>query len=610
MAEAERIGAGARRGVRRDHRRPPSARGAPPVRVAGLRRDRRRLPAQEALTRARRRQRVVPAAPTARRGAGVLLDLPWERPLADWSRGRRSSSASCPVGPSRHLVRFLVVDEPHVRAQGGAARRRPHRVRRPAPPRGARPAGGHRGRPRRVARSASRPSSMTEYLAYSIQYRRLLMRFPLGPGPYRDRLLDAMAWLLVDLHRAGVFWGDCSLANTLFRRDGDKIQAFLVDAETSEIHPSLSDGQRAYDLDILVENVAFGLADLGAMQGREDAFDDAVEAAETVRSRYAAVWDELHLEPELSPDDRHAVRARIRRLNDLGFAVDEIELEPAGPDGGTRPAAGRGHQPAVPRARAGAADRASSRSRARPGCCSTTCASTGPGSSTTGSAFVGEEEAADALARDVLEPSLAALVPAIGRRPRPDPGVLRRPRAEVDPLRAGRRATSGSRRRWRRTSSSARRRPRTTATPATARSRSTSTGRRRPRRGGRRGRRRVLSRRRPRRPARPDRLAPSADADDRRRRPSRSSGSRGLVKRYGDLVAVDGIDFEVAPRRDLRPPRARTAPARPRRSRSSRACARPTRARRRCSASTSPRTRPRSSRASASASRPRRCTRS
>ena len=94
------------------------------------------------------------------------------------------------------------------------------------------------------------------------------MRFPLGPGPYRDRLLDAMAWLLVDLHRAGVYWGDCSLANTLFRRDGDKIQAFLVDAETSEIHPALSDGQRAYDLDILVENVAFGLADLGAMQGR------------------------------------------------------------------------------------------------------------------------------------------------------------------------------------------------------------------------------------------------------------------------------------------------------------------------------------------------------
>ena len=141
---------------------------------------------------------------------------------------------------------------------------------------------------------------MTEYLAYSIQYRRLLMRFPLGPGPYRDRLLDAMAWLLVDLHRAGVFWGDCSLANTLFRRDGDKIQAFLVDAETSEIHPALSDGQRAYDLEILVENVAFGLADVAAMQGRPEAFDDAVAAAEMVRTT-------LHLGVGRAPP-----RARVR----------------------------------------------------------------------------------------------------------------------------------------------------------------------------------------------------------------------------------------------------------------------------------------------------------
>ena len=171
---------------------------------------------------------------------------------------------------------------------------------------------------------------ITEYLAYSIQYRRLLMRFPLGPGPYRDRLLDAMASLLVDLHRAGVYWGDCSLANTLFRRDGDKIQAYLVDAETSDVHPTLSNGQRGYDLDILVENVAFGLADLGAMQGRGDTFDDAVEAAETVRSRYTAVWDELHLEPEVASGDRHAIRARIRRLNDLGFAIDEVSLEPSG----------------------------------------------------------------------------------------------------------------------------------------------------------------------------------------------------------------------------------------------------------------------------------------
>src|SRR5688500_20365049 len=42
------------------------------------------------------------------RRAGGLLDLPWELPLGEWPAilGFRS----LPVGPSRHLVRFLVVD--------------------------------------------------------------------------------------------------------------------------------------------------------------------------------------------------------------------------------------------------------------------------------------------------------------------------------------------------------------------------------------------------------------------------------------------------------------------------------------------------------------------
>jgi hypothetical protein len=177
---------------------------------------------------------------------------------------------------------------------------------------------------------------LTEYLRHSLQYRRLLMRFPAGPGAPRDRLLDAMAWLLVDLHRSGVYWGDCSLANTLFRRDGDKIQAYLVDAETSEVHPSLSNGQRAYDLDVLVENVAFGLADLAAFQGRSGDADDAIDAAEGVQASYEAVWEELHEEPELRAEDRHAVSGRVRRLNDLGFAVDEIELVPGGRPGRVR----------------------------------------------------------------------------------------------------------------------------------------------------------------------------------------------------------------------------------------------------------------------------------
>jgi hypothetical protein len=158
------------------------------------------------------------------------------------------------------------------------------------------------------------------------------MRLGGGPGAYRDRLLDAMASLLVDLHLAGVYWGDCSLANTLFRRAGDRIQAYLVDAETSETHPTLSAGQRAAALEVLVENVAFGLADLALMQDRREDLDDAVEAALGVRRRYEALWTELTDEPLVPLGDRQQIRARIRRLNELGFAVDEIVLEP-GADG-------------------------------------------------------------------------------------------------------------------------------------------------------------------------------------------------------------------------------------------------------------------------------------
>jgi tRNA A-37 threonylcarbamoyl transferase component Bud32 len=262
-----------------------------------------------------------------------LLDLPWEEPLAEWQAGLAFRDLD--VGPSRHLVRFLVVDGSilALKEEPILVARREYtvlthleRVGLPA----VRPIG--------VAEHPDRDAAVlvTEYLEHSLQFRRLLQRFPLGPGPYRARLLDAMAWLLVDLHRGGVFWGDCSLANTLFRRDGDRIQAFLVDAETSEVQPSLSDGQRAYDLEILVENVGYGLADVAALQGRLDDVDDAVDAAEGVRGRYEAIWTELHAEQALPAGDRHAIRSRIRRLNELGFAVDEIEIEPASQGGGVR----------------------------------------------------------------------------------------------------------------------------------------------------------------------------------------------------------------------------------------------------------------------------------
>jgi hypothetical protein len=138
-----------------------------------------------------------------------------------------------------------------------------------------------------------------------------------------------------------------------------------------------------------------------------------VEAAETVRSRYESVWEELHLVPELSPDDRHAVRARIRHLNDLGFAVDEIELEPADTDGGRvrlRVAVTnrRFHARELERLTGIVALEGQARLLLND------LREYRAWLEHHGKRFVSEQEAADLWVRDVLEPSLEVLVPAIG----------------------------------------------------------------------------------------------------------------------------------------------------------------------------------------------------
>ena len=67
------------------------------------------------------------------------------------------------------------------------------------------------------------------------------------------------------LHLAGFFWEDCSLSNTLFRRDAGALAAYLVDAETGELRATLSNGQRAHDLEIAEKNLAGELLDLAGV---------------------------------------------------------------------------------------------------------------------------------------------------------------------------------------------------------------------------------------------------------------------------------------------------------------------------------------------------------
>ena len=258
-----------------------------------------------------------------------LLGLPWLEPLGEWD-ATSVAVQDIPVGPSRHLVRFVEADGqlwalkelPQATAltEYAVLRELEHRSLSAV----------------RAAGLVLQPSDgnailVTHYLAGSWQYRRLLLRVPFTMRAHRSRLFDAIATLLVDLHRHGFYWGDCSLNNTLFMRDGQAIHAWLVDAETAELHPWLSDGQRQLDLDIMIENVLGGLLDVAArLEVEEDVTEQLVAESEGVVSRYDELWALLHEEPIIGLGDGDQVGARLRRLNDRGFAVEEVRLEAAG----------------------------------------------------------------------------------------------------------------------------------------------------------------------------------------------------------------------------------------------------------------------------------------
>jgi hypothetical protein len=267
--------------------------------------------------------------PPAEHAAG-LLSLPWHEPLEEWTDDRLLEVAH--RGISRHIVRFVEADG-HVYALKEIDERLARREYRllgrlaemgmPAvsalgicierPPAG--------DMPDDIPQDAI---LVTRFLDYSMSYRYV---FSHGHAERpTDQLIDAMVELLVRLHLAGLFWGDCSLSNTLFRPDAGSIAAYLVDAETAELHPSLTAGQRSFDIEYAAERVGGELFDLQAGGLLPDDVDPVEIAAELPR-RYHALWDELTREELLRPDEqRYRVAARVDRINELGFDVDEIEL--------------------------------------------------------------------------------------------------------------------------------------------------------------------------------------------------------------------------------------------------------------------------------------------
>ncbi len=255
----------------------------------------------------------------------AIVDLPFRDRLTDWEM----PNVHKVLGLHRHVVKLVEYDDISyvVKELPDHLVEREYRLLRALDDQGLPTA-------EMVAAITGRPSGeglvITRHLDYSLPYRSLLMGRGLKIPYLGERLLDALVVLLVRIHLAGFFWGDCSLSNTLFRRDAGALQAYIIDVETAEMHPTLSDGQRDYDVAMARERVGGELFDLQA-GGFVSEDVDAIEIVDELARRYVALWTELTSEEVLRPEEqRYRIGEKVRRLNELGFDVDEIELVDAG----------------------------------------------------------------------------------------------------------------------------------------------------------------------------------------------------------------------------------------------------------------------------------------
>ncbi len=259
-----------------------------------------------------------------------LIPLPWELPLTEWPT---EHLVALPRGISRHVVRFIKVGNSVYAAKEVIESLAIHEYRmladlhRTDTP-AVEPLAVVTGRAGLDGEPLD-PVLITRHLEFSLPYRSL---FTQGVRPDTvGRLLDAMVVLIARLHLVGFLWGDVSLSNILFRRDAGEFAAYLVDAETAEMHEALTHGQREHDLSIATTNLYGEFSDLEAGQ-LLDASLDPQKLVESILTRYRELWAELTGVEEFSDQEVFRIENRVRRLNALGFDVAELSIETS-PDG-------------------------------------------------------------------------------------------------------------------------------------------------------------------------------------------------------------------------------------------------------------------------------------
>jgi len=261
---------------------------------------------------------------TAATAEPALLDLPWHLPLEAWPQ---ETIAALPKGLSRHTVRFAHLGD-HVIAIKETlldlAKREYEMLKRlekldvPCVEPFAIISN------RKDKDGGDLPAVLiTRHLKFSLPYRAMWSQ------GLRDqtanRLVDALALLLVRLHLAGFFWGDVSLSNTLFRRDAGRFAAYLVDAETGQLFDGrLSNGQRENDLEIARVNIAGELMDLLASGKASDIDPNSV--SQRIVDKYHELWKELTATEVFDESERWRISKRVKRLNNLGFDIEELAM--------------------------------------------------------------------------------------------------------------------------------------------------------------------------------------------------------------------------------------------------------------------------------------------
>ena len=266
----------------------------------------------------------MPLRIVANRPDPAIVKLPWSTPLEQWTD---EFVVPLPRGLSRHVVRIVRLGDRTyaVKETNEDIAFREYRLLRNLQRMGLPavvPQGVVAGRLSTTGEELP-AALMTEHLKFSLPYRSLFSHGLTAEN--LPSLIDALVVLLVRLHLSDFFWGDVSLSNVLFRRDAGAFSAYLVDAETGELQPSLSDAMRDHDVTVGCENVFAELLDL---QASRSVVGDvrAHEIVQLIGTRYDELWSELTLEEAFDSSEIWRIEQRIERLNDLGFDVDELDI--------------------------------------------------------------------------------------------------------------------------------------------------------------------------------------------------------------------------------------------------------------------------------------------